>query len=98
MAKRKEQKKISMDPKLSVGIVSIFILIIAVIITLSFFGKAGSAGVMMNEWILGFIFGGAKFLTHILLLGSVWMLLKNPEQPQKTLYYAGTALFVLSLT
>lgn len=96
MPKKSRPDDSSYNPTLSHGVIAIVLLIAAGIISLSFFGKAGALGVMLNEYVLSFLFGSMRYAIPFILLLYIWHLLQGGvpmRHPTKTL---GTFLFFLT--
>ena len=55
----------SFDPELSRGIIGIVLVIAAILFVLSFLGKAGAVGIMLDEYILSFLFGSMPDLVLV---------------------------------
>jgi len=64
---RKKSRSSSLDPVLSRGIVAILLSVLAILITLSFFGRAGAVGIMVDDYILSFLFGRIRYAVPIIL-------------------------------
>jgi len=99
MARKKQQPEApSFDPTLSKGIIAILLVIFALITTLSFFDAASTVGVILNEWILAFLFGSMRFATPIILLIFAWFILKDNEYDYRPTHGIGAVLFFLTLS
>ncbi|OIO19129.1 MAG: cell division protein FtsK [Candidatus Magasanikbacteria bacterium CG_4_9_14_0_2_um_filter_41_10] len=98
MARKKQQPEPNFDPTLSRGIIAILLVILALIITLSFFGGASTVGVVLNEWILAFLFGSMRFATPIILLIFAWFILKDNRYDYHPTHGIGAVLFFLTLS
>ncbi len=59
---KRRRRESSLDPELSGGIIAIVLIIFAIVVTLSFFGKAGAVGIMLNDYVLSFLFGSNRYL------------------------------------
>lgn len=88
----------SFDPTLSHGILAVILIIGALIIALSFFEKAGTVGIILNEYVLSFLFGSIRFVTPIILLVSAWYLITDREFSYRPVHLIGAGLFFLSLS
>ncbi len=99
MARKKQQQEApNFDPTLSRGIISILLIILALIITLSFFGAASTVGVVLDEWILAFLFGSMRFATPLILLIFAWFILKDNQYNYRPTHGIGAVLFFLTLS
>lgn len=84
------------DPTLSRGVIGIVLLIVAGIITLSFFGKAGTLGVVLDDYVLSLLFGAMRYALPAIILVYIWYIVQNnptPHPPTRTL---GATLFFLA--
>lgn len=86
------------EPTLSSGIVSVLLVIAAIIVTLSFFNSAGSVGVMLNEYLLSFLFGNIRFITPIVLLAFAWYVIKDYDYDYRKTHGIGAFLLFISLS
>jgi S-DNA-T family DNA segregation ATPase FtsK/SpoIIIE len=86
------------DPPLSRGIIAIILVVTAIIITLSFFDKAGVIGVMLNDYVLSALFGSIRFATPVVILILTWFLIKDYEISYRKTHGLGAFLFFLSLS
>lgn len=88
----------SLNPTLSRGIIFIILILSAIIITLSFFGKASVVGVMLDEYLLSFLFGAIRYTTPFIILTLAWFLVRDTEYNYRPTHGIGTFLFFLSLS
>ncbi|PIR02957.1 MAG: cell division protein FtsK [Candidatus Magasanikbacteria bacterium CG11_big_fil_rev_8_21_14_0_20_43_7] len=96
---RKKQRRVShFDPTLSKGIISILLVVLALIITLSFLDAAGTVGVILNEWILAFLFGSMRYATPIIILVLAWFIVNDDKYDFKPTHGIGAILFFLTLS
>jgi len=80
MSKHKYSRKSSrIDPVLSRGIISIVLIVAAILIVLSFFDKAGVIGVMLNDYVLSFLFGSIRYTTPVILIAFAWFIIRDME-------------------
>lgn len=86
------------EPTLSSGIISVLLVIAAIIITLSFFNAAGSVGVMLNDYLLSFLFGSIRYITPIILLAFAWYVIKDFDYDYRKTHGIGALLLFLSLS
>lgn len=84
------------DPTLSRGVIAIIMLIFAGIITLSFFGKAGTVGVMLNDYVLSLLFGSMRYALPGVILLFIASLLKNSEISRSKSQTVGAFLFFIA--
>jgi len=96
MARQKSQP--AYDPNLSKGIIAIVLVIAAIIFALSFFGKAGTAGIMLNDYVLSFLFGTMRFATPLVLLILAWYLIRDTDYDYRHTHGIGAFLFFVSLS
>lgn len=92
----REQSAATFDPSISQGVIATILLVLACIITLSFFGKAGTLGIILNEWILSFLFGSIRFITPLVLLIFAWHMVVHIEFDYRKTHSIGAILFFLS--
>lgn len=93
---QREQPQATFDPSLSQGVIATILLILACIITLSFFGKAGTLGIIINEWILSFLFGSIRYITPLIILIFSWHLVVHIDFDYRKTHGIGAILFFLS--
>lgn len=84
------------DPTLSRGVIAIIMLIFTGIITLSFFGKAGTVGVMLNDYVLSLLFGSMRYALPAVILLFIIGLLKNSEISRSKSQTVGAFLFFVA--
>ncbi|OGH85921.1 MAG: hypothetical protein A2493_02510 [Candidatus Magasanikbacteria bacterium RIFOXYC12_FULL_33_11] len=98
MSKGKKKKSSRLDPTLSRGIIAVLLIILAIIITLSLFEKAGFVGVMINI-ILSFLFGSiTKFSVPIIILIISWFLINDGKYDYKPTHIIGSLIFLISFS
>ncbi len=83
----------SYDPTLSRGVIAILLLISTGIITLSFFEKAGTLGIILNDYVLSLLFGSMRYALPVILLISIWHILKNASADTPPTRTLGAFLF-----
>ena len=93
MPKKSRHDDSSYNPTLSHGVIAIVILIAAGIISLSFFDKAGALGVMLNQYVLSFLFGSMRYAIPFVLLVYIWYLLQGSAPLRHPVHTLGTFLF-----
>ncbi len=104
MAKKKSSRKAvsrsesTFDPTLSKGIIAILLVVFALIITLSFFGSASTVGIILNEWILAFLFGSMRYATPIIILILAWFIVQDDAYDYRPTHGIGALLFFLTLS
>jgi DNA segregation ATPase FtsK/SpoIIIE, S-DNA-T family len=99
MARRKYKKRKQQplhDPSLSQGVIAIVLLVFAIIIALSFFGKAGTLGLILNEWILSFLFGSIRFFVPPALIVFAWYLVADVDYNYRPTHGIGAILFFIT--
>jgi len=94
--REKPRSEASFDPTLSQGVIATLLIILACIITLSFFNKAGTMGIVLNEWILSFFFGSLRYFTPVVLFIFAWHLVVQIDFDYKKTHGIGAVLFFLS--
>lgn len=98
MARRERQHQNSGDTILSRGILAILLVILAIIIALSFFQNAGTIGIILNEYILAFLFGSIRYTTPVVLALFAWFLIQDRKYNYRSTHTLGAPLFFLSLS
>ncbi|MDD2656696.1 MAG: DNA translocase FtsK 4TM domain-containing protein, partial [Patescibacteria group bacterium] len=98
MSKGKKKKSSRLDPTLSRGIIAVLLTIFAIIIVLSFFEKAGVVGIMLNDYILSFLFGSIRYFTPVIILILSWFLIRDVKYNYRPTHLIGSLLFFLSLS
>jgi len=94
--REKPRSEATFDPTLSQGVIATLLIILACIITLSFFNTAGTIGIVLNEWILSFFFGSLRYLTPVVLFIFAWHLVVQIDFDYKKTHGIGALLFFLS--
>jgi len=97
MKKEKKKQESSFDPTLSQGIIAILIVLATIIIVLSFFGKAGTIGVILDEWILNFLFGKIRYITPFITLAYAWFMVAEKEKDYKFTHVLGALLLFFTI-
>ena len=87
----------SFDPTLSRGVIAIILVITGSIVILSFFHKAGPLGVVLDEWLLSFLFGRLRYALPAILLILSWFLLRPIDYQYRSTHIIGAGLFFLSV-
>jgi len=103
MAKRKKRKKRrSYDeefmPTISRGIIAIILVIVAAIIALSFFGKAGSFGEILDGWLFSILFGVMRYALPILIAIIAWYVMRDEDYDYRTTHGIGAFLFFIAMS
>ncbi|HRH23005.1 MAG TPA: DNA translocase FtsK 4TM domain-containing protein [Candidatus Magasanikbacteria bacterium] len=95
---RGRRQERTFDPTLSDGVIAVLFLILTAIVTLSFFGRAGVVGTILNEYVLSFLFGNLRYITPIILITCAWYLIreKKEDEPRRGLHVLGYILFFVS--
>lgn len=86
------------DPVLSRGIIAIVLIIAAIVVVLSFFAKAGAVGVMLDEYVLSFLFGSIRYALPVLLLVGAWYLIRDIEYNYRSTHLVGSFIFFLAMS
>ncbi len=81
------------DPTLSRGVIAILLLIATGIITLSFFEKAGTLGIILDDYVLSLLFGSMRYALPFILLISIWHILRNSSSDAPPTRTLGAFLF-----
>ncbi|HBU06590.1 MAG TPA: cell division protein FtsK [Candidatus Magasanikbacteria bacterium] len=97
MGRRGRGRQSNLDPVLSRGILAIVVAIAAIIFGLSFFGKAGAVGIMLDEYVLSFLFGSIRYTVPFVMLVLAWYLVRDTEYNYHPTHGIGAVLFFLSL-
>lgn len=87
----------NLDPVLSRGIIAIAVVTLAIIFGLSFFGKAGAVGIMLDEYVLSFLFGSIRYTVPFVMLVLAWYLIRDTGYDYRSTHGIGAFLFFLSL-
>lgn len=95
---RLRRRRHSHDPILSKGIIAVLLFIFAIIIGLSFFEKAGTIGIMLNEYVLNFLFGSIRYMAPIVIIILAWFLIRDIEYYYRATHGIGAVLFLLALS
>lgn len=98
MARRERQHQTTGDTILSRGIIAILLVILAVIIGLSFFEKSGTIGIILNEYVLAFLFGKIRYVTPGVLAMFAWFLIQDRKYNYRSTHSLGATLFFLALS
>ena len=98
MPRKYRRKKNNLDPVLSRGIIAIVLIIFAVVIALSFFEKAGTVGIMLNDYALSFLFGSIRFAVPVILFILAFFLFKDIEYNYRSTHGIGSILFFLAMS
>ena len=97
MAKRGRKKQSNLDPVLSRGILAIVVVIVAIIFGLSFFDKAGTIGIMLDQYVLSFLFGSIRYTVPFVMVVLAWYLVRDTNYNYHPTHGIGAILFFLSL-
>lgn len=96
--KKRRHKSSRIDPTLSRGILAVILTMFAIIVALSFFQSAGWVGVMLDEYILSFLFGSIRYATPAIILIMAWFLIRDIKYNYRPTHLLGAFLFFLSLS
>ncbi len=83
---------------MSRGIIAIVLIIAAIVVVLSFFAKAGAVGVMLDEYVLSFLFGSIRYALPVLLLVGAWYLIRDIEYNYRSTHLVGSFIFFLAMS
>lgn len=84
------------DPNLSHGIIAILLVMLAILVTLSFFDSAGAVGIALNEYILASLFGNMRYATPFVILTIAWFLIRDLQYNYRATHGIGALLFFLT--
>ncbi|MFA7245193.1 MAG: DNA translocase FtsK 4TM domain-containing protein [Candidatus Magasanikbacteria bacterium] len=98
MSQNKKKKHSRLDPTLSRGIIAVLLTVFAIIISLSFFEKAGFVGVMLNDYLLSFLFGSIRYFTPLVIIILSWFLVRDSKYNYRPTHLIGSLIFFLSLS
>lgn len=99
MTRRKRRTAYSdYDPTLSRGIISIILVVAAAIIGLSFFQKAGTFGIILDEWLLSMLFGSMRYALPVIIIIFAWYIIKDIEYDYRSTHIIGAILFFVALS
>lgn len=94
----RRQRQPASDPLLSRGIITVLLVLLATIITLSFFDKAGVIGVILDDYILSALFGSMRYAAPAVILILAWFLMKDTTSDYRPTHGVGALLFFLALS
>ena len=83
---------------LSRGIIAIVLVVAAIVVVLSFFQKAGAVGVMLDEYVLSFLFGSIRYALPVLLLVGAWYLIRDIEYGYRSTHLVGSIIFFIAMS
>ena len=86
------------DSTLSRGIISIILVVSAAIVALSFFDKAGTFGVILNEWLLAMLFGSMRYALPVVIIVFAWYVIKDMDYDYRSTHGIGAFLFFIALS
>lgn len=99
MARRKKRrKKVDQDQLLIKAVLAILLLVLSIITTLSFFENAGTVGIVLNEYILSFLFGQSRFIAPIVFVVLAWYLLADIRYEYRPTHGIGAVLLFLAVS
>lgn len=82
---------------ISHGIIAVLLLMSAFLIALSFFGMAGTLGVVLDKWLLSSLFGVLRFATPAVLIIIAIALIRDHEQAAELSTIIGSVMLILSI-
>lgn len=92
------KKNAGPDIELSRGILAVIVVILAIVIGLSFVEKAGAVGIILDQYVLSFLFGEMRFATPIILLIFAYFLIKDVDYDYRPTHGIGSVIFFLALS
>lgn len=92
----RRKRRAAWNPTLSRGIIAIVLVVFAAIITLSFFDKAGAVGIVLNDWILSFLFGSIRYTAPVIIVILAGFLIKDIEYNYRPTHVIGALLFFVA--
>lgn len=96
MPRSRRESSSGLDASVSRGIWVVLLVLAAILMTLSFFGKAGAVGIMLDQYILAFLFGAMRYAAPIILLALAWFTVKDVEYGYRPTHGIGALLFFLT--
>ena len=96
MARRGRRKKRHDDSMLTHGVIAILLVTFAIITFLSFFDKAGTVGVILNEWILSFLFGSMRYFVPVIVVILAWYIVTDFKYDYRPTHGLGALLFFVA--
>lgn len=97
MAKRRRGRS-RLDPTLSRGIIAVILSVLGVIIILSFFEKAGVIGIILNDYILSFLFGSIRYTAPAVIFILAWFLIRDIKYYYRPTHGIGAFIFFMALS
>lgn len=94
---RRRQSDSVLNPTLSRGIIVVILAVAAIIITLSFVGKAGVVGIMLNDYVLSALFGSMRYAVPPAILLITWFMVLGKEYSYHPRHALGGLLFFVSV-
>ncbi|MFA6427341.1 MAG: DNA translocase FtsK 4TM domain-containing protein [Candidatus Magasanikbacteria bacterium] len=98
MSRRRRQTGSSFNPTLSRGIIAVLLMVFSVIIMLSFFDKAGAIGIMLDEYLLSFLFGSIRYVVPAVILLLAGFLLRSGEYHYRPMHGMGAIFLFFALS
>jgi S-DNA-T family DNA segregation ATPase FtsK/SpoIIIE len=95
---KRRRRESSLDPELSGGIIAIVLIIFAIVVTLSFFGKAGAVGIMLNDYVLSFLFGSNRYAVPVIITILAIFMFRDRDYDYKSTHGIGAILFFLAVS
>ncbi len=94
---RRRQSDSILNPTLSRGIIVVVLAVVAIIIALSFVGKAGVVGIMLNDYVLSALFGSMRYAVPPAILLITWFMVLGKEYEYHPTHTLGGLLFFVSV-
>ncbi|HLD31294.1 MAG TPA: DNA translocase FtsK [Patescibacteria group bacterium] len=98
MTRKYHRRNEQFNPVISRGIGAVCLLVLSIVITLSFFDKAGTMGEIIDEWILSFLFGSIRYAVPAVVLILAGFLIKDMGYDYRRTHGAGAILFFVAMS
>ena len=92
------RRRHSYDPTLSKGIIAVLLFILAIILALSLFDRAGTIGIMLDQYVMSFFFGSIRYVVPVIIAVLAWFLIRDIEYDYRATHGIGAVLFFLALS
>ncbi|MFH1946663.1 MAG: DNA translocase FtsK 4TM domain-containing protein [Candidatus Magasanikbacteria bacterium] len=96
--KSSRRNRSSLDPVLSRGIIAIVLIIFAIVVALSFFEKAGAVGIMLNDYVLSFLFGSNRYAVPVIIVILAIFMFRDKDYDYKSTHGIGAIVFFLAMS
>lgn len=88
-------ERVNINPPINRGVLAIILLVAAGLAILSFFERAGVAGIFI-DWLLALVFGQVRYLFPLVLIALAILVIKDAEYKYRPTHILGALLFFLS--